>query len=114
MRRRRPAAIVRRVKSLRLPIIGLCAALSLSGCATRYTKFHVTDYRGKVLAEWIAEGPTQRVRNGYRIKAVQRTSAPPHSQTMTYPNGWKTTVVGPHIIHRPCGKPFWLYQLDGH
>ena len=97
----------------------LFAALASAACQTstsrnaRYTKFRVTNYRGELVADWIAEGRFRKVDNGFRIKAVERTSAPPFVQHMRYPNGWNTTVDGPHIVYWNCGKPLWLYELDG-
>ena len=97
-------------------LVVLTSVLAVIGCQTtkRYTKFRVTNYRGELVADWTAEGSIRKVDNGYRIKAIERTSAPPHSETTRYPNGWITTVDGPHIVRWECGKPFWLYQLDGY
>ncbi len=84
------------------------------GSQTEFTKFRVTNYRGDLIADWVAEGKYQKTdRDGYLIKAVERTSGPPYSQTTRYPNGWNTTVAGPHIIHWLCPKPRWLAEMDG-
>lgn len=84
-----------------------------AACQTPYTKFEVTNHRGEMIAEWIAEGLYWRTEDGmYRIKAVQRVSGPPYSQETHYPNGWQTLVSGPHIVHWRCGKPLWLYEMD--
>ncbi len=98
------------------PLIVLASVWAVIGCQTpmHYTKFRVTNYRGELVADWTAEGAIRKVDNGYRIKAVERTSAPPHAETTRYPNGWMTIVDGPHIVRWECGKPFWLYQLDGY
>lgn len=95
-----------------LRLLPIAAALLLSACQT-YTKFRVTNYRGDLIAEWIAEGDVDRVGPGYKIKAVERTSGPPLSQTTYYPNGWRTTVAGPHIVRWRTSKPEWLRELDG-
>jgi hypothetical protein len=100
----------------------LILVLTVAGChtaadttsATQYMKLRVTNYRGELVADWIAEGPVQKTDNGYRIKAIERTSPPPGAETTRYPNGWNTFVNGPHIVRWPCGKPLWLYQLDGY
>jgi hypothetical protein len=96
-------------------VIMLVVVLASAGCETsrRYTKFRVTNYRGELVADWIAEGNYRKVDNGFRIKAIERTSGPPHSLTTRYPNGWNTHIEGPHIVYWQCGKPWWLYQLDG-
>ena len=92
----------------------LLAALVLTaGCASRrYTKLRVTNQRGEILAEWVARSyilPTDR---GYRITAVERLSGAPHPILSKYPDGWHTTVTGPHIEHWRCGQPYWLYELE--
>jgi len=93
----------------------LVAALAMTACETApyYTKFRVTNVRGELIADWTAEGPFRKIESGYRIKAIERTSAPPRAQITRYPNGWNTIIDGPHIVHQECGKPYWLYQLDG-
>lgn len=92
----------------------LLAALVLtSGCAShRYTKLRVTNHRGETISEWVARGSVQRSPQGYRITAVERLSGPPHPILSKYPDGWHTSVTGPHILHWRCGKPFWLYELE--
>ncbi len=89
-------------------------ALALASCQTSYTKFRVTNYRSDLVADWIAEGRYRKVGTGYEIKAVERTSGPPYMQMTRYPNGWRTTVDGPHIVFWRCGKPLWLHELERH
>ena len=92
----------------------LLAALVLTaGCAApRYTKLRVTNHRGEVLAEWVARGLIVPNERGYRITAVERLSGPPYPILSKYPDGWRTTVAGPHILHWRCGEPYWLYALE--
>ena len=87
------------------------AAMFLTGCQT-YTKFRVTNYRDEMVAEWIARGHVARAGRGYRITAVQRLSGGAYPTLSRYPDGWRTTVDGPHIVRARCGKPFWLYQME--
>lgn len=107
-----PTGIVSRMRRFR--VLAILALLCFAGCQTTrtYTKFRVTNYRGELVADWIAEGPFRRVDNGYQVKAVERTSGPPYSRTIRYPNGWRTHIDGPHIVYWECGKPFWLFELD--
>ena len=102
----------RRMKFPRL--LPLLAVLVLAGgCASgHYTKLRVTNHRGEIMAEWVARGHILRSEKGYRITAVERRSGPPHPIFSKYPDGWHTTVTGPHILHWRCGKPFWLYELE--
>ena len=95
-------------------LLPLLAALVLTaGCASsHYTKLSVTNHRGEVLSEWVARGYIHRCEQGYRITAIERLSGPPHPILSKYPDGWRTTVTGPHILHWRCGKPFWLYALE--
>jgi hypothetical protein len=94
-------------------IPALLACIALSGCATRYTKFRATDPRGGLIAEWTARGFYYRTEGGYRITAVERLSAPPHSVLSKYPNGRRVTATGPHIVHWSTTKPAWLEKREG-
>lgn len=98
-------------------LLALAALLLVAGCATarhegRYTKLRVTDEEGNLVAEWVAKGYLLPVDRGYRITAIERISAPPHPVLSKYPDGWRTTVTGPHILHWRCGEPYWLYEQD--
>ena len=102
----------RRMKFPRLLLL-LAVLVLTAGCASRrYTKLRVTNPRGEILAEWVARGYILRSEQGYRITAVERLSGEPHPILSKYPDGWHTTVTGPHILHWRCGKPFWLYALE--
>lgn len=95
----------------------LAALCFTAGCASgfgahRFTKLRVTNHRGEFLAEWVTRGPVRRIDQGYRITAVERQSAPPHALLVKYPDGWKTTVTGPHILRWRCGQPHWLYESE--
>jgi hypothetical protein len=92
-----------------------CAATPLGRNAypQNYRKITVTNLRGELVAEWIAEGNVWRRGGGYRFVAVQRITAPPFITNNHYPQGRKVLVTGPHITVAPCGKPGWLYVLDG-
>ena len=97
----------------------LAALVFTAGCTSghsdhsgHYTKLRVTNHRGEVLAEWVARGYVLRSEQGYRITAVERLSGPPHPILSRYPDGWHTTVTGPHILRWRSGKPFWLYALE--
>ena len=91
-----------------LPLLALAF---LTGCQT-YTKLSVTDHQGDRIADWIAEGSVKKVDQGYAIKAVERHSGPPNEVVNKYPNGWRTTVVGPNIVRQYVDKPAWLFDLD--
>ena len=79
----------------------------------KYTKLSVTDPRGDLLAEWIAEGHVKRADQGYTIKAIERRTPPPFQTEAQYPNGRVSTVVGPNIVLEDIEKPEWLKKLDG-
>ncbi len=103
----RPASF-RAVKFL--PLIAIAF---FSGCQTHYNKFTVTDSQGHRVATWVSEGHVSRVETGYKIRAIERLSGPPYEVETRYPNGWKTTVVGPNIVREEVPKPEWLMELDG-
>ena len=92
---------------------GCVTPLGRSRISQHYRKITVTDYRGNLVAEWIAEGNVKRRGEGFAFKAIQRTTAPPFVTTSHFPQGRKVAIDGPHIIVAPCGKPAWLYDLDG-
>lgn len=101
----------------RFPALAVFASASLSllsGCASseKFTKLRVTDYRGGTLAEYTARGPIRSVEGGYAITAVERTSGAPHRILSKYPEGWKTTVLGPRIYHWIAEKPAWLEERE--
>ena len=117
------AVMVRGVKLPRLVILVLLLPLLLlPGCvSTRryvgydkaYYRVRVTNPRGELIADYIAQGEVKRTELGYVFKAVERTSAPPYMMTMRYPRGRRIEVAGPNIIVTPSGKPAWLYRMDG-
>ena len=92
---------------------GCVTPLGRSKISQHYRKVTITDYTGNLVAEWIAEGNVYRRGDGYKFNAVQRTTAPPYVTTSHFPQGRKVAIGGPHIIVAPCGKPDWLYGLDG-
>lgn len=118
------AGIFARVQAPRLLFVLLFALTLLPGCAVSYTnnlftrnrvyrKVRITDPQGVLLADWIAEGRVRKKGEGFRFKAVQRLSGPPYSVLSKYPQGRNVYVDGPNIVVMPCGKPVWLYELDG-
>jgi hypothetical protein len=89
------------------------APLGRPATPQRYYKVRVTYPRAALVAEWIAEGPVKREREGYRIHAVERVSGPPFVTRSQYPHGRNVYVTGPNIVVTPTGKPWWLYEIDG-
>jgi hypothetical protein len=88
-----------------------------AGCAgdqtsRHFTRLRVTDQRGHLIAEWVARGRLHPAEHGYRINAVERLSGPPYAIFTRYPDGWRTTVTGPHILRVKCGEPYWLYEKE--
>ena len=118
-------AIVRAVQIHRLlPLLLLVAVTVLPGCAVSYTsnvftrnrpyrKVRITDLQGHLIADWIAEGNVWSYGKGYRFKAVERLSGPPYLILNRYPQGRNVIVDGPNIVVFPCGKPRWLYDIEG-
>ena len=122
MSRASTAATVRAVKYFLLLAFALLAACENTRTrkdpdsdkvSRKYTQLTVTDPRGDVISEWIAEGHVKKFDQGYTIKAVERHTAPPSPTTSQYPNGRISSVVGPNIILEDVEKPDWLKKLDG-
>jgi hypothetical protein len=111
----RLAATVRPVK-----YVLLLAIVLLAGCETakhkkdvgKYTRLTITDPSGDLISEWIAEGHVKKTEQGYEIMAIERRTAPPYPITSQYPNGRRSTIVGPNIILEEIEKPRWLKKLD--
>lgn len=109
-------AIVQDVNHFRRWLMPFAAILLFGGCQTQtqFTRLRVTNYRDEIVSEWTAKGRVVPLgRGGYSITAVERTSSPPYRVYTRYPDGWPTTVQGPHIRSWRCGKPAWLAELDG-
>lgn len=118
-----PHAIVRRVTLSRILVL-LVAVLLISGCSSTlekrsgppqyYYRVRVTNLRGELVADWIAEGRVTRTERGYRFRAVERTSAPPYMTATQYPHGRRIEVTGANIVVTPASKPYWLFAMDGY
>ena len=93
--------------------------LSMAGCADpwsrvippAYYRVRVTNPRGELVADWVAVGFVARTETGYRFRAVERLSAPPHMQSIRYPEGRQVEASGPNIIVARCPEPLWLYEM---
>lgn len=100
----------------------LLAIALLAGCETnkhkkdsdcgKYTRITVTDPSGDLISEWIAEGHVKKTEQGYEVMAVERRTAPPYPVTSQYPNGRRSTIIGPNIVLEDIEKPDWLKRLD--
>lgn len=80
-----------------------------------YRRVRVTNPRGELVTDWIAVGKVWRTAaNTYHFRAVERDTAPPYSQEIHYPDARPVEVNGANILVTPCGKPLWLYDLEGY
>jgi hypothetical protein len=98
-------------------------ALALVGCQTRlgshpwprkYKLVRVTNPRGELIADWIAQGGVWQTERGYRFRAIERTTGYPIVLTTQYPHGRRVEVGGPNIVVSPVRKPLWLAEREGH
>jgi hypothetical protein len=80
----------------------------------KYYRVRVTDPRGGLIADYIAEGCVHRNERGYHFHAVERTSQQPYQKTIRYPRGRFIDAAGPNIVVTRCGKPLWLFQMEGY
>jgi hypothetical protein len=95
-----------------MKFLPLLALLALTGCQTTYTRLTVTNFDGERVSDWVAEGSVVRSEQGYQIRAVERSVEGAHPVTRRFPNGWRTVVVGAHIMMEEIDKPAWLVALD--
>ncbi len=80
-----------------------------------YHLVRVTNPRGELVADWIAVGKVFRTAaDTYHFRAVERDTAPPYAQEIHYPDAHPVEVNGANILVTPCGKPLWLYELEGY
>lgn len=105
-------------------LIPLALLLTLNGCVTTrrsnfitrskvYRTVRVTDYQGRLVADWVAEGWVWRHGPGYRFRAMERLSGGPYPTRTRYPYGRKVIINAPNIVVTPCDKPAWLRAQDG-
>jgi hypothetical protein len=107
------------VTFIRLLVLALMAC-SFAGCQTgsplinpgKYYRVRVTDPRGILVADWIAEGYVARTEYGYRFRAVERLAGGAFPQRARYPYGRHVEATGPNITVSRCGQPYWLYQRE--
>ena len=109
-------------------IFPLAALLSvcglLNGCFTVHTKqprpvraplyYRVvtSDFEGKRIAEYVAEGEVIKTDDGFTFNAVQRKSFGPPVECYRYPLGRPITVQASNVVSLPTCKPLWLRELD--
>lgn len=96
-----------------LPGCTLFSSYNTYTARQHYRKVRVTDVEGHLIADWISEGSIWHYEKGYQFKAVERRTDTPYPQLLKYPHGRMVIVNGPNIVIRPCGKPEWLYRIDG-
>ena len=102
----------------------LATLIATTGCSNyweqytgphrKYYHVRVTNPRGELVADYIAEKRPFRTERGFRFKAVERTSPEPYQLNGRYPRGRLIEVGGPNIIVTRTEKPYWLYELDGY
>lgn len=78
----------------------------------RYYLVQVTNYRGELIANWVAHGFVRRSETGYQFRAVERFAVGPFPQRMKYPEGHMVEVTGPNIVITRCAQPEWLYDRE--
>lgn len=106
-----------------LLLAGLGATALVSGCAhsprevvvtpvPTYSKVVSSDFEGRWIAEFIAEGKVRKAEGGYSFTAVQRRIFRPVPLEFHYPLGRPMTVIATNVIVTPASKPLWLEKLD--
>ena len=106
-----------------LLLAALGATALFSGCAhssrelvvlpvPNYSKIVSSDFEGRWIAEFIAEGKVRKVEGGYSFTAVQRRIFRPVPMEFHYPLGRPMTVIATNVIVTPASKPLWLEKLD--
>jgi len=101
---------------------GLLGVLILGGCTApqpveggrepSYSRVVVTDFRGRRIAEYVAEGKVRKTEEGTAFRAMQRQVFSPQPLLIRYPLGRPVTVKAPNLLIVPAPKPEWLRTLD--
>jgi hypothetical protein len=101
------------------------ASVLLSGCFNvyphppkpwrngHYSKVMTSDFEGRPIAEFIAEGSVIKDEEGFHFYAVQRRIFEPEPLEFHYPLGRPVSVQASNVISIPVKKPEWLARLDG-
>ena len=92
-------------------VLGGCTRTCLASvwiCKISYSRVLLTDFEGRYISEYIAQGPVSRCGDGYQFTAVQRRIFTPFKLTFRYPLGRPVSVQGSHILISPTPRPAWL------
>ena len=98
-----------------------CLGGSLGGCASwrrqdvtfPYWRVVTTDFQGRWIAEYVAEGPVKKVEEGFTFVAVQKRLFSSETLEFHYPLGRPLVVGASNVVVTPTGKPLWLARIDG-
>ena len=77
-----------------------------------YSRVISSDFEGRTIAEYIAEGPVCETRCGFRFRAVERRIFQPVELEFRYPLGRPVTVAASNLVALPSYKPCWLAAMD--
>jgi hypothetical protein len=77
-----------------------------------YSRVITSDFEGRTIAEYIAEGPVCETKCGFRFRAVERRIFTPMALEFRYPMGRPVTVAASNIVAMPSYKPCWLAAMD--
>ena len=77
-----------------------------------YYRVVTSDFEGRPIAEYIAEGKVVQDDEGFHFWAVQRRIFEPKQMDFRYPQGRKITAAASNTVAKPIEKPLWLKQLD--
>jgi len=90
-----------------------------SGCSYRrstsyisqlsvYSRVTTSDFEGRCLAQYIAEGPVEETRGGFTFRALERRIYQPSPLVFRYPLGRPVVAIASNIVVEPAPRPTWL------
>lgn len=85
-----------------------CEERSYIGQLSVYSRVTTSDFEGRCIAEYIAEGPVEETRGGFIFRAVERRIYQPTPLTFRYPLGRPVVAVASNIVVDPAPRPPWL------
>lgn len=98
-------------------MLGACASHCPTPVAAvlvpmEYWRVVSSDFEGRRIAEFIAEGRVRETEDGYCFRAVQRRIFTPYALEFHYPLGRPVTVNASNVVVTPATKPLWLENVD--
>jgi len=85
-----------------------CRSTSYVSQLSVYSCVTTSDFEGRCLAQYIAEGPVEETRGGFTFRALERRIYQPSPLIFRYPLGRPIVAIASNIVVDPASRPTWL------